>query len=189
VIVTPVKHNLDLLKSDLIRSPGVHASDIYGSLYAGLDPKRYDYEGLPNPLLLALGTAWEKHFEYLLKANGLSIIRPEELMSPEGIAYSPDLLMFEGVTRLGELKYTSKSAKGMPTEVSNNLPTHADKWLCQMMLYSFWLELTEGWLAILFNYQPWNPDLRVFDLQWTEQELGDNHRTCMNHARHVGLIP
>ncbi len=188
MIVTPIAHGLDLLKSDLIRSPGVHASDIYGSLYAGLDPKHYAYTEPPNPLLLALGTAWEKHFEYLLKANGLLITRPEELMSPEGIAYSPDLLLFNGVTRLGEIKYTSKSAKDMPTEVSNNLPPKADKWTCQMMLYAFWLELLDGWLAVLFNHQPWNPDLRVYDIQWTERELGDNHKTCMNHARHVGLI-
>ncbi len=67
MIVTPVQHGLDMLASDLVRSPGLHASDIYGGLAKALYPKRYDYgDKPPNPLLLALGTAWEKHFEYLL---------------------------------------------------------------------------------------------------------------------------
>ncbi len=46
VIVTPIAHGLDLLKSDLIRSPGVHASDIFGDLFKKLEPKRYDYAAM-----------------------------------------------------------------------------------------------------------------------------------------------
>ncbi len=43
-------------------------------------------------------------------------------------------------------------------------------------------------LAILFNHKPWNPDLRMFDLRWTDRELVDNHAMCMNHARYKGMI-
>lgn len=189
MIVTPVAHGLDFLASDLVRSPGVHASDIYGSLFKALDPKRYDYgDREPNPLLLALGTAWEKHLEYILEKNGVRAERPSEFMSPEGIAYSPDLILFNGKTRLGEIKLTSMSAKDMPTTVTNSLPPKFDKYLCQMKLYAYWLGLTNGWLAILFINQPWNPDFRVFDIEWTEQELQENHSMCLNHARHVGLV-
>lgn len=189
MIVTPIDHNLDLLKSDLVRSPGLHASDIYGPLFAELEPKRYDYEGRPaNPLLLALGTAWEKHLEYLLAANGVEAIRPTEFMSPEGIAFSPDLLFFNNVTRLGEIKYTSQSAKDYPTEVSNHLPPKADKYTCQMQLYAYWLGLNDGWLAIVFNHRAWSPELRVFEITWTDRELLDNHAMVMNYAKHKGLL-
>ncbi len=188
MIVTPVPHGLDLLKSPLVRSPGLHASDIYSDLYKELDPKRYDYQTEPNPLLLALGTAWEKHLEYLLEANGVVVERPAEFMSPEGIAYSPDLIFFNGVIRIGEIKYTSMSADDMPTEVTNNLPPKLDKFNCQLMLYAFWLGLSDGWLAILFNHKPWAPDLRVFDLKWTEREKADNHAMLMAHARYKGML-
>ena len=188
MIVTPIPVTIDLLKSDLVRSPGLHASDIYGELFAELEPKRFRYDGPPNPLLLALGTAWEKHLEYLLLANGIQVERPEAFVSPEGIAYSPDLIFFNGVVRLGEIKYTSMSAKDMPTEVCNGLPPKMDKYLCQMMLYAYWLGVVDGWLAVLFNYRPFEPDLRIFDLQWTERELTENHRMCMNFARHKGLL-
>ena len=187
--VTPVDHGLDLLKSDLVRSPGIHASDIFGPLFAELEPKRYDYSGKPpNALLMALGTAWEKQLEFLLEKNGVKAVRPDEFMSPEGIAYSPDLLIFNGVTRLGEIKYTSQSSKDYPTEVANHLPPKADKYNAQMMLYAYWLELTHGWLAIVFNYKPFMPELRVFHLEWTERELAENHTMMINFAKQRGLL-
>ena len=188
MIVEPIPHGLDLLKSELVRSPGLHASDIYNDLYAALEPKRYKYDGPPNPLLLALGTAWERHMEYLLTLNGVKYERPPEQMSPEGIAYSPDLLLYNGVTRLGELKVTSMSADDMPTAPCSTLPHKLSKYNCQMKLYAYWLGVTEGWLAILFLYKAYNPDMRVFNLTWTQQELAENHQMLMNHARHKGLL-
>lgn len=190
MIVRPVPIGIDLLATDLVRSPGVHASQIYGDMFKHLDPKRYDYgDKPPNSLLLALGTAWEKHLEYLLTKNGLvHVERPEEFLSPEGIAYSPDLIFFNGVTRLGEIKYTSMSATDMPTEETNTLPAKLDKYLVQMKLYAHWLGLRHGWLAILFNHKPWEPDMRVFDLEWNERELQENHQMILNHARHMGVI-
>lgn len=187
--VTPLlNHGLDLLKSDLVRSPGLHASDIYGGLFKWLEPKRYDRDDPLNPVLLALGTAWEAHLEKLLYANGVKAVRPGEFMSPEGIAYSPDLLIFNRVTRLGEIKLTSMSAEDMPTEPTNYLPKKLDKYDCQMKLYAHWLELTDGWLAVLFLHEPWNPQLRVFELQWTPQELQENYMMCMNYAKQKGLL-
>jgi hypothetical protein len=189
MIVNPSAIELDLLKSDLVRSPGLHASAIYGPLFETLDPKRYGgYDEPPNPLLLALGTAWEKHFEYLLLANGIKVERPEEFMSPEGIAYSPDLILWNGIARLGELKYTSRSAKDFPTEQSTHLPVQADKWACQMMLYAYWLGINDCWLAVLFNNKPWAPELRMFDITWTAEELQRNYTMVMNFARHRGLL-
>ncbi len=194
MIVTPIAHGLDLLKSDLIRSPGVHASDIFGDLFKKLEPKRYDYDAMrkegeaDNPLLMVLGTAWEKHFEHLLILNGVKAYRPEELMSPEGIAYSPDLMLFNGKIRLGDIKLTSMGLNDLPTTVSNYLPPKFSKYLCQVMLYAYWMELVDAWLAILSIRKPWNPELRVLDLNFTDRELKDNHRMCINHGIDIGLI-
>jgi hypothetical protein len=188
MIVKPITLDIDWLKSDLVRSPGVHASDIYGDLFKRLEPKRYDYEDDGNPMPMVLGTAWERHFEYLLRINGVEVERPDEFMSPEGIAYSPDLIIFNGKTRLGEIKYTSMSADDMPTEETNNLPPKLSKYECQMKLYAHWLSVNDGWLCILFNHQPWNPQFRMFDIHWTDEELKDNHAMCINHAKHIGLI-
>src|ERR1035437_10816027 len=190
--ITPVPHGLNLLATDLVRSPGLHASTIYNGLYQHLEPKRYLSDTLPEPLLLALGTAWEKHLEYLLMKNGVQAERPDELLSPEGIAYSPDLLVFNGVTRLGEIKLTFQSSRDYPLSGTeyNGLPPKADKWLVQMMLYAYWLGLHEGWLCVLFlGDRPLTKDsLRVFEIGWTDRELQENADMCLNFAHSEGLL-
>lgn len=138
MIVTPVlDHGIDFLASDLVRSPGLHASEVYGDLFKQLEPKRYDIRdkvtGEPldwNPVLLAIGTAWEKHFEYLLAKAGIVVERPDEFMSEDGIAFSPDLIQFNGVTRIWEIKYTSMSTKDLPVVETNCLPPKFDKYDC-----------------------------------------------------------
>ena len=187
MIVTPLPDTLDFLASDLVRSPGLHASDIYNDFYRRLNPKRYDFEE-SNPVLMAIGTAWEKHFEYLLVKNGVQATRPPELLSPEGIAYSPDLIIFNGVTRVGEIKLTSMSAKDFPTEESEGLPPKLDKYLDQMKLYAGWLELRHGWLGILSIREPWNPVFRGFNLEWTARELQECHQKFMTHAKCMGVL-
>jgi hypothetical protein len=187
MIVTPVAHGLDLLKSDLVRSPGLHASDIYGDLYQQLEPNRYKKDQPLNAPLMALGTAWEKHLEYLLLINGAKVYRPGELMSSDGIAFSPDLIMFNGHTRVGEIKLSSMSAESMPVEETNNLPPKFDKYLAQMKLYAYWLELRHGWLAMLSIYRPHLPELRCFNLEWSERELQENWQMHDNHSKHEGM--
>lgn len=190
--IVPIPHGLDLLTTDLVRSPGLHASTIYNGLFQWLEPKRYVHDVPPEPLLLALGTAWEKHLEYLLIKNGVWAERPDEMLSPEGIAYSPDLLVFNGVTRLGEIKLTFQSSRDYPLSATgySSLPPKADKWVCQMMLYAYWLGLHDGWLCVAFlGDRPLTTDsLRVFELTWTDRELQENHAKCLNFARERGLL-
>lgn len=192
MIVTPVfDHGIDFLASDLVRSPGLHASDIYGDLYKHLEPKRYDFgDGPPNALLMALGTAWEKHFEYLLEKAGYKIERPGEFMSPppHSVAFSPDLLQFNGVTRLWEIKYTSMGAQDMPEEVTNGLPPKFSKYSCQMMLYAKWMGLHHGALAVVLNHKPWDPQFRLFHIEWNDRELDENEKMIMSHAKHAGMV-
>jgi hypothetical protein len=196
--VTPIlDHGIDFLASDLVRSPGLHASDIYGDLFKQLEPKRYDIRdkdtGEPialNPVLMALGTAWEKHFEYLLGKAGIVVHRPEEFMAPppDNVAFSPDLIQFNGVTRLWEIKYTSMSVKDLPVVETNSLPPKFDKYDCQMKLYAYWLGINDGTLAVVLNHQPWDPQFRMFNVTWNKRELADNHTMLMNYAKHKGLL-
>lgn len=188
MIVTPDTKPFDFLKSDLVRSTGLHASDIYGDLFKYLEPNRYDREGDANPLLLALGTAWENHFEYLMVANGIDAQRPGEFLSPEGIAYSPDLLIFNGVTRVGEIKLTSMDLDECPVEEDNNLPVKFDKYLCQLKLYCYWLDYNNGWLGVVSIRKPYNPTHRFYNLTFTDRELAENHAMCMRHARFEGML-
>ncbi len=189
MIVTPDTRDIDFLKSDLVRSPGLHASDIYGDFYKRLNPSRYDFgDGPPNATLMALGTAWEKHFETILRLNGINATRPDELMSPEGVAFSPDLIVFNGHTRVGEIKLTSMSLDDFPTSETNGLNPKFDKYLTQMKLYAFWLELRHGWLAILSIRQPYAPVFKALNIEWTQRELEENHRGQMNHATHEKML-
>ncbi len=148
---------------------------------------------------LAMGTAWEKHLEYLLQKNGVNAVRPDEFLSPPlgqrgiRVAYSPDLVLFNGVVRCGEIKWTSKGAKGLPDTTTNCLPPKYDKYLCQLMLYTYWLREefqaeVQGWLSLSLMHQAWDPQFRCYNLDFTERELQENFQMCLNYAVEKGLL-
>ena len=147
MILVPHHHDIDLLASDLVRSPGLHASEIFGDLFEDLDPKRYKYEGPPNPVSLAMGTAWENHLEYLLLKNGVDVVRPGEFLSPPlgrrkiRVAYSPDLIMQKRHSALRGDQVDEQISEG-PAGRTFDLPAAEvhDKNLCQLMLYNFLVE-------------------------------------------------
>jgi len=184
--ITPVEeHGIDLLSSDLVRSPGLHMSELYGSLYKELEPKRYGGDTPPDPMLLAMGTAWEAHLEYLLKksqpnANGETFSRPPEFMDDNGIAFSPDLLIDNGVRRIGEIKLTWQSSRE-PIDAPK-----FSKWWTQLMAYCHGLETPYGRLYATFvngNYgeHRW-PQLKIWDVTFSSRELHDNYRMLVNHG-------
>lgn len=181
---------LDLLASDLVRHPGLHASHIYGSLYEELEPKRFVRGSKPDPLRMALGTAWEAHLEYLLIKNGVAAERPPAFISPSGVAYSPDLLIYEAdKVIVGEIKLTWMSSKDAPRLVNAPFPPKYDKWLTQAMVYAYWLETTFVRLYAMFvNGSHYAPELLVWDIEFHPRELIENHDRLMNHAKHRGMM-
>lgn len=181
--ITPIDHGLDLQASDLVRGEGLHISTVYNDLYQHLEPKRFPKGGTPNPVSMAMGTAWEKHLEYLLAKNGVSASRPKEFRTEEGIYFSPDLILFNGHARVGEIKLTSMSARDLPTEPTTVLPGKVNKWLTQMMAYALKLGVGHARLYGLFLHEPYNPQLRAFDIEFTDRELQENWSMLMNHAR------
>ena len=186
--ITLIPHGLDLLASDLVRSPGLHMSTIYNSLFKRLEPKRYRGEDSPNPLMTAMGTAWEKHLEFLLTKAGVKVFRPGELMTPNGIAYSPDGIIDDN--RLAEFKVAWwMSSKDMPRKPASSFPPKFDKYVCQLQSYAHNLELSRARLYVLFvQGAGQDPELLVYDIEFTERELQTNYAMMMNHARHQRLI-
>src|ERR1019366_4527140 len=116
MIVTPVAHGLeDLIGKSGPRTPGLHMSAIYGALYEQLEPARYT-GGTPDPLRLEAGLAFETMLETAIKDRLCGGGRPPELTSEEGILFNPDLLIFNGHTRVGEIKLTWLSSREAPRE-------------------------------------------------------------------------
>src|SRR3990167_1437639 len=118
MIVTPLSpqdFNLDMAPNDPKLSTGLHMSDIYGRLYEKLEPKRYAHNPDEDPerrkALLATGLAIEQYTERLLIAASIDAQRPPEFRTPDehGIAFSPDLLLYNGSVRGGEIKVTFMS--------------------------------------------------------------------------------
>lgn len=184
--VKPVKLGFDLTMSDPHRGKGLHASDIYNDLYQELEPERYRKDGKPPDLLMALGLAWEQYLEKTLVSNGVLCARPGELESPEGIKYSPDLLLVNGQDRIGEIKLTSLSTRVGPTNAK------FAKYLTQGMIYAHWTEIPRVRYYVLHihgNHKGAKfPVMNVWDVDFTARELRDNYKLLMQHARDKGMF-
>ncbi len=194
--ITPFEHGLNLAQPSegYVRTPGLHMSDIYGSLYKSIDPKRYDKkgkDGKAQPFDLTkmeLGTSFEELLEPVIAARILGQ-RPGEFVTiePPGIIYSPDYLFFDLAddTVLGEFKLTWYSSRNAPYDPK------FDKWFTQMKSYLYHLEMERARLFVLFvngNYKPPSPELLAWDIRFTQRELKDNWNTMERHAKKVGLL-
>jgi hypothetical protein len=211
-LIIPVTHALELAKPSegYVRTPGRHMSDIYGAWYKQADPDRYDKrldDGTPEPmnmLKLELGTTYEEIFEEALKIRllgerpGEFCIHPWthehlELDDPRGIIFSPDHLIFNGVTRLGEFKFTWYSCRYDITD------QRFEKWFTQMRLYCFALKLRYARLYAMFvngSYPKWtkeyggapSPQLLAWDIEFSQRELTNEWNLMMRFAASEGLI-
>lgn len=191
--VTPIPHNLDLTASDLVRSPGLHMSSIYGDLYKTLEPKRFGGDNVINPLMTAMGTAWENQLEYLIRKAGHDAHRPGEFRTKEGIAFSPDLLIYDDQFRLGEikLKWWMLSRK-FPRKPGESFSVNMNKDLTQMLSYCHALETPYARLYANCiqgtGKKPIQPELLAYDIEFTARELKEEWDMMMNHARHRRLL-
>jgi hypothetical protein len=211
VRIKEFEHGLELAKPSpgYVRTPGLHASDLYGDFYKSLDPARYDKrnsEGVALPFDLAkleLGTTFEEVLEPAL-AQRLLGDRPGEFVTPHadgctdlhepvcacgaGIIYSPDYLFDideDGGLVLGEFKLTWYSMKDAP------FGKKFAKYFTQIKLYCYWLGLTRARLYIFFvngDYKPPSPVLRAWQMEFTRQELKDEYDIIARHARKKGLL-
>jgi len=175
-----------------VRSPGLHMSDIYNSLYQELDPKRYK-KGKPNPLRMAAGLFLETGLETGLRSRLIVGERPGEYVSAEGIICSPDLIIFNSHTRVGEIKLTWMSTKGVPREKmsSNGFSTKFDKYMDQMMSYCHVLDTNLARLIVFFvngDWKTFTPELLAWDLEFSRREMDECWARLMHHARQRSML-
>lgn len=202
--IREIAHGLELGKpaDGYVRTPGLHASDLYGAFYRDFDPKRYDKKdaaGNATPMDMAkieLGLTFEQELEDLLvammeamrvrMAQRMLGERPGEFTSPEGVIFSPDYLFdIDDELVLGEFKCTFYSTKDAPLD-----PKFA-KWWTQIKLYCHWLGITRARLYVMFicgDYKPPSPVLRAWEAVFTRRELQDEFDMIARHARKKGLL-
>lgn len=177
---------------DANRGEGLHASDIYGSFFKQLNPKKYssDMDPLLQDILFAIGLAWEQYLEKVLIANGELVARPGELESPEGVKYSPDLLVVNGHDRIGEIKVTHMSSRDC---VPGN--EKFEKYLCQVKAYCYWAGIPRARFYVLYLHGDWRRgedgklmDFKMWDVDFTMRELKENHQMLMAHAENEGML-
>ncbi len=166
-------------------------STIYNDLFQDLEPKRFK-KGTPlDPLRLEAGLILEQTLEQGLisRANGGE--RPPEQVTNEGIFYSPDLIIFDEVIRLGEIKLTWMSSKEVPRETANGFPPKFEKYFVQMKAYCHHLDLGHARLLAYFvngDYRPPRPELLAWDIDFTARELQENWTMLKNHARSKRML-
>ncbi len=194
MIVTPIDHGIELNRAapGYVRSPGLHASQIYGDLYAALEPKRYGGTDGPHEGFMELGLALEEGVEESLRRRW-GFERPGEFTTHDGIIFTPDLFIYEDDRlRVGEIKLTSMSSKGVPLVPDNGLPPKFDKWMCQMMFYAHELETNLARLYAFFMLGDYGanrfPTLMAWNFEFTARELQENSQMLRNHAKHKGWL-
>lgn len=202
MIVTEIPLELDLDAAAnvplIIQAPrgvGLHASEIYGSLYQGLEPDRFRPGSKPHTVITAIGLAWEQWLERTLIGMGELVCRPGELVSPEQVLYNPDLFVANGEDRVGEIKSTCMSSK-----LGIEGPK-CDKYHCQAKIYCFWSGTRHARFYVLFLRGDYKfmkkgakhdddgfPELHCYDVTYTDRELHDNYLMLMNHAIHKDMF-
>ena len=211
--ITEVEHGLDLAQGapGYVRSPGLHLSALYGSLYSELEPKRFPKDGEPDPVRMEVGLAFEETLEAAI-GQRLFGARPGELATQHddrcehaavvveigdaichcgaGVAYSPDFIFYNGVTRGGEFKATWMSCK------KGIRDPKFSKWMTQMKSYGHHLRMTQWLLFVLFvngdySFRPpyGGPHMRCWEFEFTKQEMADEWSALVRHGRRVGLLP
>ena len=200
--VVCIDHGLDLTQSfGEPRPKGLHMSDFYNSYHAALNPKKYGSRGGDPTDLWTLGMCFEDMLEAGLKRravlaegsgrpNGLSVD-----IDGHEVHYSPDLLIFNGTTRVGEIKLTFMSPKGdfpwMLGKVYDGFGPKADKYLTQIKLYCKCVGTRHARLYAFFvpeAIRATGRALRCWDITFTQHELDEEWDTIMRHVKAEGLL-
>jgi hypothetical protein len=208
IIVVPWQKYLDIgvaKGSGGPRSKGLHMSDIYGAMLKDLHPERYenfkdDEAGLE--MFGEGGFAVEHIIERGLK--GRHAERPEEFQTPEGIYFSPDLLIYEHDTnrvRLGEIKAAWMSSREVPRKSTSSsfmsFPPKFDKYLYQIKAYCYHLGTPYACLIVYFvngkydcknRAEELKPELHVWELEFSDIELREHWQMLLNYAKSKGML-
>ena len=202
--VDPVELDLKALgvgSSSFPRSEGLHMSSLYGSYYQDAEPDRYRRDTEPDPLVLEFGLMFENALEAWLaqriisSRGGEHIERPGEFCTEMGgtpVYYTPDLLIFNGGLRVGEIKLTDMSSRDVPRAPGGSFPSKFDKWFTQCKLYCRALETPFARLYALFMYgdykRPFKRELGCWNLTFSQTELEEEWSNMERHGKQKGML-
>lgn len=183
------------------RSVGLHLSDIIKVIQRRSNPKKYGGGPFVMNERMETGILFESILEQAL-AKKYSSIRPAEIVSPEGVAMSPDGIC--PIWNAGEEhKCTWYSSRhGLLNEYGLPLDNFVG-WFIQMMGYAKWLEVNLFILRVLWINGNYNrsgkltdgspdpdagPRLKPYHITFTDEEIDTNWLMLMNVAKEVGLL-
>lgn len=191
------------------RSPGLHFSDIRESILKDITPKRRakrltrseqaqpaseqrgegesDSDVLFHNYIQG-GFTFERALEKAFQDRRDGIVRPGEIVL-DGIAMSPDGICLTDDT-LEEFKFTWKSSNGAPED-----PKFWG-WIIQLKAYYYALlmlgfELRAARLRAFFvngDYKAKTPEYKVWEFQFTDEELLENWKMITSHAKQKGWL-
>jgi hypothetical protein len=161
------------------RTQGIHVYDIIASIMKDIGEKQYKSDD-QGRITMEMGFLWERALEH---AWGEQLgVRVGEIVV-DGIIGSPDGLLVGSETVLQEYKCTWMS--------SNKAPEENFKWLLQTKAYCFMLECVKCQLHILHvngDYRPPRAQYKVWNIEYSPQELIDNWKVLVDHAKQKGML-
>lgn len=166
------------------RSEGLHLSTVIKSLCVDLDPKRFAQSGDLPWKKFNTGFAFERVLEHAFQARRTGIFRPDEVVK-DGIAMSPDGIDPDGWW-LEEFKSTWMSDFDCPEHEKFR------HWIWQIKAYALALDMNKARLRVLFingDYRGgYEPSYKVWELHFTDEELQENWRMLLHHAKQKGML-
>lgn len=209
-MIHKVWHEIDALlpllaQSGLPRTPGVHLSDLYGKLHPVSNKSAFPEKTLSTMALggFAVEKVLERGLAELMAERHARCVRPDEIVSSEGVIGSPDLFFYGEHDSedsldivIGDIKCKWLSLRNFPTEEEgeDSFPPAMDKAFSQLMSYLYVLSeihqrvYLQGRIIIYFvnaagKFGPPRPELRAWDLFFSEQEVAENWSALMTIAR------
>ena len=122
-----------------------------------------------------------------MKAAGWNVERPREGITPEGVAFSPDLILEDGGhVRGGEIKWTTMSDAPLDD------PKFV-KWHTQAKVYGYHLQLPDWTFFVCFANGDYKanrePTFRQVEVNYTWREMEMEWALLLAHGRQEGLLP
>lgn len=180
------------------RSHGVHVSDLVREVMLRVDPKTYGREmaQADTENFQESGFFWESLMSGAFasaRREGGNLLRAWEVQR-DGIYGTPDWFEFDddGLW-LSETKATWKSAREFDAGGIENafLSPKFVGYLMQVRAYCYLLEIPRVRIHILFmngNYDRFIPEVRSYELIFTDTELSENWRQLVNAGRKKGWL-
>lgn len=181
------------------RSEGLHASQIWTDLAAGIDKsKRSPITQDKLQDFGALGFLWEKVLEKTLASMVMESDHEGRYMRPgeqciDGIYLTPDYVdldfLANGTWQIGCEEW---KVRWCSYRKADDLEKNFWLILVQLKAYCRAINTNFARLRMLFVVGNWKdditPKLREFELTFSDQELADNWSMLVNHARRRGWL-